>query len=65
MQAALLILHYHLLGFGPAPDLALILSGIRTVLSACFELELHLEPDSVERVDERKTLWWRVAELEG
>ncbi|GJN87477.1 hypothetical protein Rhopal_000426-T1 [Rhodotorula paludigena] len=65
VQAALLILHYHLLGFGPAPDLALVLSGIRMVLSACFELELHLEPDSVERMDERKTLWWRVAELEG
>ncbi|GAA6050792.1 hypothetical protein JCM3770_001648 [Rhodotorula araucariae] len=65
LRAALVILHYHLLGFGPTPNVLTLVSSARSVLHAAYELGLHIEPSEMAQdKEERRTLWRRVFELE-
>ncbi|GAA6045901.1 hypothetical protein NBRC10513_005304 [Rhodotorula toruloides] len=66
LRACLLILHYHLLGFGGPPDVPTIIAFLPVIVRAACELGLHQEPlETGSLADEKRALWAKIYELDA
>ncbi|GEM06857.1 hypothetical protein Rt10032_c02g0874 [Rhodotorula toruloides] len=62
LRACLLILQYHLLGFGGPPDVPTIIAFLPVIVRAACELGLHQEQETGPLADEKRALWAKIYE---